>query len=333
MQAVGLRAAGARVRIACERGYVRFFLRTGWPARRVTMREAETLSSVQDGLIVDHGMCIPRADAVFVHSLLTEAARHVRRADWADEIAREAAFFAKLRAHTPIVANSRRIKAALIEHFGLTDERIIVHYPGFRSDRFTADATTRLRHSARRMLHIDTAAPLVGFVTSGDFQTRGLDIFLACAEEIRRVRLDARFLVVGSKRLPPWARSHPLVTSGAALHRPKSGRPEPWFAALDVFLYAARFEAFGMVVAEAQAMGIPVLTSRRVGAAECLPEEYAPWLVEEPEAALLAEKALALLDDEVARRRLAAAGIRSVASYDDRHYVDATVATILGQKR
>jgi glycosyltransferase involved in cell wall biosynthesis len=88
-----------------------------------------------------------------------------------------------------------------------------------------------------------------------------------------------------------------------------------------------------MVVAEAQALGVPVLTSRRVGAAECLPSEYAPWLIDEPAADAFAANAIALLGNARERARLSAAGIRSVAAYDDHGYVDATVATILGQKR
>ena len=104
-------------------------------------------------------------------------------------------------------------------------------------------------------------------------------------------------------------------------------------AALDIFLYAARFEAFGMVISEAQALGIPVVTSRRVGVAECLPEVYARWLIDAPDSAELAAKTLALLGDEQARVNLAQAGIDSVRKLDQQQYMDATVATILAQNR
>jgi glycosyltransferase involved in cell wall biosynthesis len=117
-------------------------------------------------------------------------------------------------------------------------------------------------------------------------------------------------------------------------YRPKSGRPEQWFAALDLFLYAARFEEFGMVVSEAQAMGVPVLTSRRVGASECLPNSYARWLLDEPAAERFAAGALELLDDAKARAVLAATAAVSVAAYDLRAYVAGTLAQILAvQKR
>jgi glycosyltransferase involved in cell wall biosynthesis len=98
-------------------------------------------------------------------------------------------------------------------------------------------------------------------------------------------------------------------------------------------MYPARFEEFGMVIAEAQALGVPVLTSRRVGAAECLPEVYDQWLVDEPRADAFAAKALALLDDARVRAKLSQAALASIVRFDEQSYVRATVRTILDQKR
>jgi glycosyltransferase involved in cell wall biosynthesis len=117
------------------------------------------------------------------------------------------------------------------------------------------------------------------------------------------------------------------------LYRPKSRAPERWFSALDLFLYPALFEEFGMVVLEAQALGLPIVTSRRVGAAECLPPVYGPWVADRPLADDLAERVLALLADAAARRGLSAAGIANASAYDDRAYGRASAATILVQKR
>jgi glycosyltransferase involved in cell wall biosynthesis len=230
-----------------------------------------------------------------------------------------------------VVANSKLVAAALHEHFGIARERLAVLYPGFDSRRYSQRRAAQLRAAARASLGVGEVAPLIGLVTSGDFAKRGLDLFLDCAARIAAARPDARFLVVGSKRLPEEARAHALVRAGAVRYRPKSRRPEPWFAALDLFLYPARFEEYGMVVAEAQAMGVPVLTTRCVGASECLPPEYAQWLVEAPEPTGLAERALALLEDAALRARLAAAAAASVAAIDERSYVEGTRQLLAAQ--
>jgi glycosyltransferase involved in cell wall biosynthesis len=117
------------------------------------------------------------------------------------------------------------------------------------------------------------------------------------------------------------------------LYQPKGPRPEQWFAALDLFLYAARFEEYGMVVAEAQAMGIPVLTSRRVGAAECLPAVYSPWLLDRPEPSELAMKALRLLAESESRRALATAAAATITAFDERSYASGTLRLLEDQNR
>jgi glycosyltransferase involved in cell wall biosynthesis len=331
LQRRGLEAAGVPAIIACERGALKFWLRTGVRVRRRSVAQVERLRG-QRAFVVDHGLCLPGADIVFVHNLASEAGRHLPQAN-AAAAAREREFFRALRPEAAVVANSKLVAEAVHEHFGIARERVSVLYPAYDARRFSASRAAELRSSARRSLGIEEGTPLVGFVTSGDFEKRGLDLFLDCAARIALARPGVRFLVVGSKRLPDSARAHALVGSGTLLYRPKSARPEPWFAALDLFLYMARFEEFGMVIAEAQAMGVPVLTSRLVGASECLPDAYAPWLLERPDAALMAAEAVTLLADADLRQELATAAAASVTAFGERAYVDGTRRLVEAQNR
>jgi len=323
MQWRGLTRAGLAALVACDRGALKFWLRTGVRAHRRSVAELVRLQE-RGAVLVDHGLSLPSAEVVFVHNVAAETARHVPAALGRDAVQREQAFFRALRADAAVVANSKLVADALHGHFGVARERLHVLYPGYQSRRFSPQRASALRASARASLRLDDAAPLVGFVTSGDFAKRGLDLFLDCAARIAAERPDVRFLVVGSKRLPGEARAHALARNGTLHYRPKGRAPERWLAALDLFLYAARFEEFGMVVAEAQAMGVAVLTSRVVGAGECLPAEYAEWLLERPDAPLFAERALRLIGDDAQRRRLAAVAAVSVAAYDESAYVAGT---------
>lgn len=331
MQWRGLAAAGVRSVIACERGALKFWLRTRVRARRRSLEELERLR-LQGAFVMDHGSSLPSANVVFVHNLVSEARRHLRHAV-GEAAGREHEFFRRLDPAAGVVANSKLVAAALHEHFGLAGDRVTVLYPGYRTQRYTPQRAAILRGGARASLGLAPGVPLVGFITSGDFEKRGLDLFLECAAEIARARPDVRFLVVGSKELPSSARTHALVRAGSVSYRPKNKQPERWFAALDLFLYPARFEEFGMVVAEAQATGIPVLTSRLVGASECLPDAYSRWLIERPEPAAFAVNALALLDDAAARAELAAIAAASVTAFGDAAYVAGTLRLLDAQKR
>jgi glycosyltransferase involved in cell wall biosynthesis len=331
MQWRGLVAAGVPAVIACERGALRFWLRTRVRARSSSLARLRQWQE-RGAVIVDHGLRVPRASIVFVHNLASEAQRHVARVD-AAVAAHEREFFAALDPAASVVANSKLVAEALHEHFGIERERVSVLYPTYQSNRFSLSRASELRPAARKALGLAPEVPLVGFVTSGDFAKRGLDLFLEAAAQIASARPDARFLVVGSKTLPDDARGHALVRSGAMLYRPKGARPEQWFAALDLFLYAARFEEYGMVVAEAQAMGVPVLTSRRVGAAECLPAVYSPWLLARPEPSELAAKALRLLAEPDSRRALATAAVATITAFDERSYASGTLRLLEDQNR
>jgi UDP-glucose:(heptosyl)LPS alpha-1,3-glucosyltransferase len=103
-------------------------------------------------------------------------------------------------------------------------------------------------------------------------------------------------------------------------------------AALDLFMYAACFEEFVMVVLEAGALGVPILTSRRVGASECLPAEYAPHLLDAPEPELFASKALELMANTQVRRTLIGAGRLAAERHGHEVYAARTVAAIQAQK-
>lgn len=339
MQAEGLEAAGERVRVVSRRGGLEFSLASGIRAHRATDAGLRGFAASQQYLLVDHGMEVAEADVVFVHNLMTAALQHVQRPDWEERAAEEARFFRTLGNETPVVANSKLVRDALIEQFSLRPDRIVVHYPGYNVERFPARvirepagsddaASGRLRSKARHALGLGNDVPLIGFVTSGQLDKRGLDVFLDAAERLAAARSDVRFLVVGARRLPDRAAQHRLVRNGCLLHRPKGTRPERWFAALDIFLFPAHFEEFGLVVSEARASGLPVLTSRRVGAAECLPDEYRPWLLDAPDGEAFAEKALALLADDGIRAALAAAGAVNLSAINRESYVRQTIATL-----
>ena len=331
MQAVGLRARGVPTVIAAKRGGLRFFLATGIRVRTADAAKARGMRT-RDTILVDHNMALPDADLVFVHNLASEANRYLPVPDLV-RAAEEGEFFRRLGASTRVVANSALVRAALAEHFGIRNERVTVHHPGYQTARFAAEARPTLRANARRHLQLADGVPLVGFVTSGNFAKRGLDLFLGAAGQISAALPEVHFLVVGARNIPPEIANHALLASGRLVYRAKNHHPERWMAALDVFLYPARFEEFGMVVLEAAALGVPVLTSRRVGAAECLPPEYAPWLIAEPNPQDFAVNSMRLLEDGATRLRLGTAGALAARDYDDGRYSAATADTILAQKR
>ena len=330
-QALELAARGVRVSLAAARGHFKFFFSTGHWVKPVSLARAKRLAAMdRTSIFVDHSCRVPGADLCFVHNLeAPDGGRDPARAEGQAGCAAEAEYFRALRADAPIVANSSLVKDALMERYGLASERIGVCYPGYRGARFAASRRPGLRAAARRELRWGEDVPLIGLVTSGDFKKRGLDVFMAVAAAISAELPKARFLVVGSRRLPEWAERDALLARGALSYRPKHREPERWLAALDLLLYPAAFEEFGLVVTEAQALGVPVLTSRRVGASETLPEAYDPWLLPSPDAEAFAAHALRLIASPRLRSGLAEAALASVGRFEIRDYACASADMIV----
>ena len=328
MQARALRAAGIETTVACQRGAWRYWLQARLRAQRLSAAAVESLRGTASTLVIDHGMELPQAQFVFSHNLMSEARRFLERPEMEIEAARERRFFTALNDDAVVVANSRLVRDAIAAQFAIPDERLRVCYPGFRSEVFEHRHTEHLRAQGRRALGLHADTPLIGFVTSGDLHKRGMGIFLDTAKALRATHPKLRFLVVGSRELPTWMRRHPLLASGTVLHRGRGSHPAKWMAALDLFLYPARFEEFGMVVLEACALGVPVITSRRVGAVECLPDAFSPWIADAPDAEVLADLAGRLLSDGDERARLCAAGIAAADRFNGQRYASESLAIV-----
>lgn len=103
---------------------------------------------------------------------------------------------------------------------------------------------------------------------------------------------------------------------------------EELYAKADLFLMSSRFEGYGMVLAEALARGLPIVTTRAGAAADTAPDEAA--LKVEPGGVEAFSSAVArLIDDAELRRKLADAAWRagqSLPTWDD---AAARIAAIL----
>ena len=267
-------------------------------------------------------------DVVFLHNLIRRAHelipggsdRKVRTVGRVHDALLSGASFRLL------VANSRMMKEDLVARYGIPPVRIAVVHPGSDLSRFSAADKPGLRARARGELGVREGELLVGLVTSGDFAKRGVKPFLEAVNALPGdLMARTRVLVVGKEKN--------FASYGAALtieamrsrvtHIPQEKRIERLFAALDLSVLPAYLEEFGLVVREAMAMGLPVLTTRNVGASEILPDVQKPYVLPSNEPGMLAEKMSELLRDAALRETLGRENVRASAGSDWRTYNEA----------
>ena len=259
-----------------------------------------------DGLLIDHGESIADANIAYVHNYLAPA--YASRMP--GYISNERLPWRGREIRTTLIANSEMVREAVIETLDLPEDRVVVIYPGYDDSRFSPAARDSFRDATRAELGIKPDELLVGLVTSGDFRKRGLDRFLECFAALQARVPRLRGLVVGGRRMPRILGSDTNFLNGRIVHQPSTAAPERLTAALDLVLYPARYEEFGIVVLEAMAMGIPVITSSAVGAAELLGKTASEFVIDAKQATTEAynERTIELLaSNETATKRLSTA--------------------------
>ena len=207
-----------------------------------------------------------------------------------------------LRRARRVIAPSRRAAQDIREATGRNDGIAVIPHGCDRA------ITPTPREEARRRCGVPPDTFVAAYV--GDAR-KGLDIATGALGYAK----DAHLLVLsGSDRAPPLRLARQIGVAGRLHWSPAGTGAADVFGAADVVLQPTIYDTFGMVVGEALALGLPVITSDRSGVAELIENGTSglvvgPW----PEEAGLALQQLAR--DPALRQRLAAAGRAVAARY------------------
>jgi UDP-glucose:(heptosyl)LPS alpha-1,3-glucosyltransferase len=184
--------------------------------------------------------------------------------------------------HRRVLAVSQLAANEVAQDYRVPAQDLAVIYNGVDGERFNPGRRPELGPSLRAELGIDPDIPLCAAIGSG-FARKGFDVLLALWR--RSPPAGAALVLVGDdERLTSWQRqaAEPPLTGRVVVTGPRRD-VEAVLAAADVVCVPSRQEAFGNVVLEACAAGVPVVTSRRTGAAELLDGPLGALVVDDPE--------------------------------------------------
>jgi glycosyltransferase involved in cell wall biosynthesis len=137
---------------------------------------------------------------------------------------------------------------------GVRARKIAVVHPSIDLQRFRPPATPRLRDGPLRLV-------FVGSVSFG----KGFPYLLTAMQRLGRSRVQLE--VVGQTG-DPWSRRVFQKLGEGLTVRVAPGDPAPAYARAEVLVLPTVHDGFGLVVAEAMATGLPVITTDQCGAAE-----------------------------------------------------------------
>jgi UDP-glucose:(heptosyl)LPS alpha-1,3-glucosyltransferase len=205
-------------------------------------------------------------------------------------------------------------------------EQIAVVYNGVDCRRYSPEHRALHRAAVRRELGVDdgTVLPLLA---AHNFRLKGVSELLSVAGRLAANHRPVHVAVVGGKRLAKWRR--------AAARRGLTNRATflgavsdlvPYYAAADAYVHPTYYDPCSLVLLEAAASGLPIVTTQRYnGAAELFREGEEILTVADPwDLESLYERVDALFDERL--RSKLSAGARGVAL---RHPFSRNVAEIL----
>jgi UDP-glucose:(heptosyl)LPS alpha-1,3-glucosyltransferase len=167
-----------------------------------------------------------------------------------------------------VIAVSDEVQRDIATNYRIGRDKIQVLYNGVDQERFHPARRQSVRDEMRARWDIPQQAPLVLFVGSG-FARKGLDRLINLWQRpgLRQVYL----MIAGDdSRIAYYKNWAGAVAADRIRFVGRQEAIENFYASADVVALPALQEAFGNVVLEALASGLPVLLSREVGAGALL---------------------------------------------------------------
>jgi glycosyltransferase involved in cell wall biosynthesis len=225
---------------------------------------------------------------------------------------------------TRVIAISEFVKAQLIKG-GLAENKIVVRYLGVDTERFHPDQSARAQWARDFNIGDDE---LILSTVSYLRPFKNPQVLVETCRELATRNVRARLLVAGDGEMLPGLRdlSKQLGLDDRIHWLGNIADPKSLLQASDVFVLASVGEAFGLVLAEAMACGVPVVGSRSGSLPEVVAEDITGLLATPLDPKSFADQLETLARNPDMRKRMAAAAVEHVR---DNFTVELAVANTL----
>ena len=206
-----------------------------------------------------------------------------------------------------VICNSKRTADDVVRLADVDPARAKVVYYGVDPQRF-GRVTVDERASARQELSLPLERRFALFAGALGDRRKGFDVVFDAWQTLCRTDWDVDLVVVGTgAELPAWRTRAAQELPGDRIRFLGFRQDMPRvFAACDLLIHPARYEAYGLAVHEAICRGLPAIVSASAGVAERYPPELHQLLLKDPESSdELRTRLLAWRDDDTMTDRIA----------------------------
>ena len=202
-----------------------------------------------------------------------------------------------------ILAISEIVKDEIMSVYDVAEEKIEVIYDGIDTKRFSPENREKYSSEIREKFSIPEDAFVALFLGSG-YKRKNLSTII---EALPNVEGDIYCLVVGGDKSPQTyaSKAKALGIGERVIFGGVQKEAHKFYGACDIFVIPSLQEAFGNVVLEAMASGLPAITTSLSGASEVMKGDLKQLILNNPCDALELAKIITRLTDKSLRDRLA----------------------------
>jgi UDP-glucose:(heptosyl)LPS alpha-1,3-glucosyltransferase len=218
-----------------------------------------------------------------------------------------------------VVVNSRMVRGHFERFLGIAPDTLRVVHSAIDPDRFVAEDRPRRRQEERDRWGVAPDEP-VGLMVAMNYRLKGLDPLIRAAA---RVPADRRFrlAVVGHPKVGRYERlAHRLGVADRFRFLGFRADPKDAYFAADFLVHPTFYDPCSLVVLEALACGLPVVTTRHNGASELYPAPDAGLVVADPHDSAGLAAALDRMLDPAYRRSASLSARQAAARWTFEHH-------------
>jgi len=207
-----------------------------------------------------------------------------------------------------VIAISKRVSRDIVQFYHCATQPQVI-YHGVDLELFSPKNRPRWRSETRSRYALADGDMVFLFV--GDLRKGAR----RCIQALSRVK-SAHLLFVSRTAPEPYRKLAEETGLADRIHfAGATNQVERWYAAADALLHPTPYDAFGMVVSEAMASGLPVVVSQEAGAAELIQPGVNGLVLEDPGSEIeLAQHMQSLCLDRSLAAALGAAARKSIES-------------------
>lgn len=224
----------------------------------------------------------------------------------------------KHRRYKKVIAVSKLIEKHLTHCYNVPPEDIVVIHLGVNLEEFNPAKRIFYIKNIRDELKLSDDDILLSFVGK-EFKRKGLEYIFQALHILKDERI--KLLIVGKGEIETFKNTaFNLGINKNVFFIGHSNDVVKYYVSSDIFVFPSTFDAFGMVVLEAMASGLPCIVSKETGASELINDgEDGILLANYKDTGELANKIKLLVENQSLREEigLKARGKAELYSWDD----------------